>query len=359
MTSFENIVQEFYGYDLDNDGVKEIESLQFMSFENPSEPIDTGRQFVIVLVEPRLLVNILGSHYSSADILQRLQVLKSDLLAEGVQTRFLEAKVYSGPIHQDGKTLLAIREFFKEVRNTYNSFDGALLVGAFPESMIVRTWPDWRILTDAERIDKLGKTFPAGTKVYNIGRGVHAYRSEIVLADLSGNWRNLYYQQHPGLTECVFVPTSEQLSPDGTKVLLKCLTGNYDINQQAYQDFFWIKDDKWQEVSTTSNEIEMLLTLKLQDPELDPIDKTQPNPIARSEISVSRINARSIAASPDARLLDGNRRPKNAPTSPPILTNIFDWQTDSNLERTLLIDYFDRNHAFRTGCYSDQKLLIF
>lgn len=205
MSTFQDIVTVYNGYDLDNDGLKEIESLHFMSFENPSETI-TSRQLVIVLVESRLLANIPGSHYSPADLLQRLQVLKSDLLAEGFQTRFLEMKAYNGPIHQDGKTLLAIREFFKNVRDTFPSLKGALLVGAFPESMICRTWPDWRTLTNSEKIDELGKTFPAGTKVYNIGRGIHAYRSEIVLADLSGNWRNLYYQQHPGLAGCVFVP---------------------------------------------------------------------------------------------------------------------------------------------------------
>ncbi len=164
MSSFQDIVKTYNGYDLDNDGVKEIESLQFMSFENPSEII-TGRQLVIVLVEPRLLAHIPYSRNLSVDLLQRLQIFKSDLLAEGVQTRFLEMKVYNGPVHQDGKTLLAIREFFKQVRDAFPSFKGVLLVGAFPESMICRTWPDWRTLTNSEKIDKLGRTFPAGTKV--------------------------------------------------------------------------------------------------------------------------------------------------------------------------------------------------
>jgi len=357
MSTFQDIVTVYNGYDLDNDGLKEIESLHFMSFENPSETI-TSRQLVIVLVESRLLANIPGSHYSPADLLQRLQVLKSDLLAEGFQTRFLEMKAYNGPIHQDGKTLLAIREFFKNVRDTFPSLKGALLVGAFPESMICRTWPDWRTLTNSEKIDELGKTFPAGTKVYNIGRGIHAYRSEIVLADLSGNWRNLYYQQHPGLAGCVFVPVSETLSPDGSKVSIKCPTGNYEINLHPYEDFFWIKDDEWQEVSLTANEIEILLTLKLQDPELDPADRTQPNPIVRPEICVSRINAKNIATSPDPRLLDVNRRPKICPNSPAFPTDQLDWQPDSDLERSLLIDFFERNHAFRTGRYSAQDLRI-
>ena len=95
MSSFQDIVKAYDCYDLDGDGVKEIESLQFMSFESQSEPIDNGKQLVLVLVEPRLLENIPGSCYSSVDLLQRLQTLKSDLLAEGIQTRFLEPRVYS------------------------------------------------------------------------------------------------------------------------------------------------------------------------------------------------------------------------------------------------------------------------
>ena len=354
MSSFQDIVKAYIGYDLDGDGVKEIENIQFLSFENPSEPIDINKLLAIVLVEPRLLANIPGSRYTPNDLLQRLQTLKNDLLAEGIQTRFLEMKVYSGPTHRDGKTLLAIREFFKKIRDTYTSFYGALLIGAFPESMIVRTWPDWRTLGNDEKIEKLGKTYPAGTKVYNVGRGIHAYRSEIVLADLSGNWQNLYYQQHPNLFECVFVPVSEQLSADGSKVTIKCPTGNYEINSHEYQDFFWIRDDEWKEVSRSADAIEILLTLKLLDPELNLADKTQPNPIARPEICVSRINAKNISVSPDARLLDQNRRPRRSPNSPEISTNIFDWKPDGDLERTLLIDYFERNHAFRSGQYSAQ-----
>lgn len=357
MSSFQDIVKAFNVYDLDSDGIPEIEFLQFLSFENPQEPVGTFQKFVIVLVEQRLLGAIPGSRYSSADLLQRLQRLKNDLLSEGYQARFLEMRTYSGPVHQDGKTLLAIREFFKQVRSNFFGFCGAILIGSFPESMIIRTWPDWRTLENPEEIKELGKTIPAGTKVYNIGLGIHAYRSEIVLSDLNGNWRNLYNQQHPSMHGCVFVPASEEVLPDN-KVLLTCATGNYSISQNFYQDFFWIRDDEWQEISRTSTEIKVIITLKLQDPELNQADRTQPNTITRPEINVSRINARSIAVSPDPRLIDLNGKPKRCPITSGVSTDMLKWIRDPNLERTLLIEYFDRNHAFRSGRYSNENLRL-
>ncbi|MEN6621145.1 MAG: hypothetical protein ABFD50_06330, partial [Smithella sp.] len=357
MSSFQYIVNAYNVYDLDADGIPEIESLKFISFENPLEPVGTFQKFVIVLVEQRLLGTIPGSRYSSADLTQRLQRLKGDLVSEGYQARFLEMRTYSGPVHQDGKTLLAIREFFKQVRGTFFGFCGAILVGSFPESMIVRTWPDWRTLTEPGEIKELGKTFPAGTKIYNIGLGIHAYRSEIVLSDLNGNWRNLYNQQNPAMHGCVFVPSSEQILPDN-KVLLTCTTGNYYISQNFYHDFFWIRDDEWQEISRTAADIQVIITLKLQDPELNPADRTQPNTITRPEISVSRINARNIATNPDPRLIDQNGKPKRCPITSGVSTDMLKWTRDPNLERTLLIEYFDRNHAFRSGRYSNENLRL-
>lgn len=357
MSTFQEIVKAFNAFDLDADGVPEIESLQFLSFETPSEPVGTLQKFVIVLVEQRLLVTISGSRYSSADLLQRLQRFKGDLLAEGYEARFLEMRAYSGPIHQDGKTLLAIREFFKQVRGTFAGFSGAILVGSFPESMIVRTWPDWWSFTEPGEIKELGQTFPAGTKVYNIGRGIHAYRSEIVLSDLNGNWRNLYYQQHPSMSAGVFVPMAEQMLPDN-KVLLTCATGNYAISQNSYQDFFWIKDDQWQVITRTPSEIQVVITLKLQDPELNAADRNQPNTITRPEICISRINAKNVATNPDKHLLDQHGKPRRCVVSTGVGTDFLYWLRDPNLERTLLIEYFDRNHAFRSGQYGSENMRV-
>ena len=132
MSSFQEIVKAFNVYDLDADGIPEIETLQFLSFENPFEPVGIFQKFVIILVEQRLLGTIPGSRYSSADLLQRLQRFKSDLLSEGYQARFLEMKTYGGPLHQDGKTLLAIREFFKQVRGIFTASVELFLSALFP-----------------------------------------------------------------------------------------------------------------------------------------------------------------------------------------------------------------------------------
>jgi hypothetical protein len=363
---FKEIVRFCNNYDFDRDGVPEIESMQLLEFE-PLKDIDSKKKLLLVLVEPRLFEDIPNSLYSPDDLINRLEIYRHDLSSEGFDARFLRVKVYSGYMHQDGKTLLALREFFRQIRKAYRNFVGAILVGAFPEAMIVRSWlrPEtfgYDVTDDSGRVVR----FPDDKKKYIVGLGIHALRSEIVLADLNGNWENLYYQNPNTIPSRVIIPeTEQQVSSNYTKVTSS--GSNYVLTHAEYQDFFWIKDDDWWispsyqgkdssvVVLLNSGQIDENRSAGSQlDPELSTVDKGCINPIARPEIIVSRINAKNIAASPDNRLVGQDGKPQQASTALSISTNIFDWNPDPALERTLLIDYFDRNHEFRKGTYQNQ-----
>jgi hypothetical protein len=375
MSTFADIVAKYQKYSLDGTGsaVQELESLQFLwldnpSFDKPDEMVDPAKKLVVIIVEARLLEDFNPHRYTNSDFFARLLIFKYDLLREGSQTKFLKLKAYSGSIHQDGKTLLAMREFFREVRNTYKQFEGVILIGSFPEAMIVRTWlrPETYGFDMRNDSGTVIASFPEGTKAYHVGCGIHAYRSEIVLADLDGNWRDLYNQSGT-VQSGIFIPDTER-SAAGNMVRVTSKKNRYVVNHTAYQDFFWIKDDDWCIESQESDSVLLLInasqanatfSAKCQlNPELCAADKAVPNAIAQPDIFVSRINARHIAANPDSRLLDNNKKPKRIPASPSIKTNIFDWHFDADLERTLLIDYFDRNHAFRMGRFSNQGMRI-
>jgi len=375
MGTFADVVNKYHGYSLDGAGaaVKEIESLQFLwsdnpAFDHPKEMVDPSKKLVLVVVEARLLDSPGKMRYNKNDFLARLLIFKYDLLREGYQAKFLKMKTYCGTVHQDGKTLLAMREFFRDVRNMYKQLEGVILVGSFPEAMLVRTWlrPETHGFDMRDDSGKLIGSFVQGTKAYHVGCGVHAYRSEIVLADLDGNWRNIYHQTATVLSGA-FVPATEQAMPANvTKVTAN--KSSYVVNHTNYQDFFWIKDDDWQieaegpaaiTLQMNTRQINPDLSAVSQlNPELSSADRSLPNAIARPDIFVSRLNARHIAVTPDPRLLDSNKQPQRTTVSPPINTNIFDWLPDADLERTLLVHYFDRNHAFRAGQFSAQKLSL-
>ena len=127
--ALQNVLNQYSPHDIDGDGVNEINSLQLASFESASEAIPGNARLVLVLVEPRLLGPIAGSPISGSDLLHRLQRFKGDLEAEGYIACVVRTSVYAGSAHQDGRTVLALRQFLKTVRGTYNNLQGAVLVG--------------------------------------------------------------------------------------------------------------------------------------------------------------------------------------------------------------------------------------
>lgn len=341
-----DIVKAFNGFHLDADRIKEIESLQFVpfAFENAAEPVDVNKSLVLVLVETRLLADLTGSSLSAADLALRFATFKADLLREGRQARFLQMTVHSGPPHQDGKTLLAIREFFRAVRGSFANFEGAILVGAFPEAGIVRTWPQ--------------KNEQNGQLSYGVGLSPgEPHRFEIVLADLDGNWEHLY-QRNIDAEGCTFrVTPATTVSQVGTKVTL--VNPQVERDRRHLEDVFWLRDAFYTIAPLPIGGSLVAIDLAGLNPELCAADTGNPNPVARPSICVSRINARSVAVQPpSARLLDSTGKPTQTSTMPPIDLAMEAWPRDARLERRLLVDYFDRNHAFRSGKYSDKKFRV-
>jgi hypothetical protein len=345
MSTFQDIVRAYNAYDLDGDGVMEISLLQHLwlrnpSFDQPSDQVYSGGKLVVVIVESRLFDDLGGSRYTVDDLYQRLLAFKSDLNREGRQAKFLEMKPYSGPNRQDGKTLLAMREFFKAIHDSFGNFEGAILIGSFPEASIVRNWPQWCPDNNEYRV---GLT-PGQPRPF-----------EIVLADLDGNWRNLY-RDSVNLEGYVFhIAPSTSVSTSGSKVTLTNPT--ITKTTASLQDVFWIQDAAYRITQPPGGPTTVELDLTCIDPEISALDRSMPNPVARPDICISRINARSIAVQPPSpRLLDANGKPQETPNNPPIdFYSMEAWSRDPKLERTLLIDYLDRNHAFRSGKFPRQK----
>ncbi len=363
-TDFFSILKSFNNFSTTDDSQPDIESLNLLPFESATDELDNSKKMILVLVESRLLEPIPDCIYSPADLLKRLYSFKSDLQKEGFQSKFIETKIFADKQHRDGKKLLAIREFFREIKNTYEKFEGAILVGSFPEAMIVRTW--LRPETLAFSVPSENASFPAGTLAYHVGACIHGYRSEIVLSNLSGNWENIYHTSDT-INYGIFKPDSEQMLPARwTKVT--CKRGNYRQDSMSFEDFFWIKDDEWRLDSQTQDSITLIMNSNQLDStraafnqmnsELGTNDRLHSNAIAQPDIIVSRINARHIATNPDSSLLDSNGKPAHADFNDTVSADIFNWKHSAALERKLFIDYFDRNHAFRNGKYSSNETTI-
>jgi hypothetical protein len=168
--------------------------------------IDTDANLVIVLVEGRLLDSEvkclprnkpMEAYYKAVyqklfggwdySIIPHLTELRSAInntvddfywKAKTRQAALLRASVLrcdisiseAGSRHLDGLMVLELRKFFKEVKKNYPNFRGVILVGAFPEAMIARSF--------GGVVD--GKRFRCDE--------ILAFRSDLPLADLDGSW---------------------------------------------------------------------------------------------------------------------------------------------------------------------------
>src|SRR4029079_14771032 len=119
--------------------------------------------------------------------------LGSDISKDGFFPYFIEASIYDGGVHQDGRTLLALRRFIKEVRSYY-PVAGVLLVGSFPDASIVRSvfvkanadaGSPISLNSGSQKVSYSGNFLSLGSEFITP-------RAEIVLGDLDGNWESLY-----------------------------------------------------------------------------------------------------------------------------------------------------------------------
>jgi hypothetical protein len=334
----------FSAYDQNEDGVLEIEALR------PLASAGAGGPRVLVLVEERLLGALEGAP-ALGDALRRHS---QDLAAEGWRAELVAVRLASSAGHRDGRLLLALREFLRGAA----PLDGVVLVGRFPDAFLVRTC-NWRKSGELELFkgtDHPGK-YSKTPYLRRVPEDV-AWRADIVLADLDGRWEERYVEASTDL------PTVWAAFPDG----VPSEGGFNEALEQGtlrYEDFFHIDDGAWEVTERLDAEgrfvgHDLALADREADHECGELDRALPNALAQPDISVSRIDARGVALRParkvrDAQglgLLDDAGLPQTltfagAAQVPHWRDGI--WEEDPVLERRLLLEFFERNHAYRSG----------
>ncbi|MCB9917375.1 MAG: hypothetical protein H6832_03130 [Planctomycetes bacterium] len=333
------ILSGFNGYDRDRDGIREINSLAPVAFETrPTLVPGSTTRLLLVLIEHRLMNSIAGT-FSVGDLTDRLRDYRRHLERDGFVPYFVDADVYAGSQHQDGLTLLAMRDVFLQVRARAPAFQGAVLIGSFPEAMLVRRWV-WR---QSGSIQIRGATY-SNTSWLRIVPELIASRSDIVLSDLDGNWSQLYHRNAFQTESLVAIPNANSPSnwPQPGQMLI-CST--FERSQPTYQDCFYI-DDANAAYGPVGSSLAVTANPAPLRPEVGGLDRYAPNPIARPDIMISRINPRHVGVVQNPLHLDTQGRPKTvASTTSPDNAYV----RDPAMERRLLIEYLDRNLAHRVG----------
>jgi hypothetical protein len=345
-------MNRYQNYDRNVDGDPAIINLSFLNFEQGSKEIPQTARLVLVLVEARLLNPLAGAQ----DLQPRLLRFKGDLSAEGFFSRFIRVDLYQGARHQDGRTLLALRSFLREVRTTFANLLGVVLVGSFPEATLVRR-TIWR---PSFNVTIAGVAYQ-NTPYLAIEPEMIAPRSEIVLADLNGNWQSLYHENFEALESIRAIPDAATAATTWPVDGAIFSSTAFDRTTTSYRDFFFINDGDYTSLNAPAGQLRLLIRHRQLHPELAAADRNLPNPLCRPDILVSRINARHIAVNPKPSIVgDSGVRPLDGQGFPQSFTSnqVYDtwlgfFQQDPILERRVLNDYFDRNHRFRIGAFAD------
>lgn len=330
-------------------GTNPIQSIKPLPFAGMNAPLSATEPIVLVLVESRLLDPLPSP--STSSLLDRLRTFHDDLRADKLDARSVSVAMRRGAGHRDGDGVLALRELFQDLHTSHPNFAGVVLVGSFPEAMLVRRWI-WK-KTD-QSLALAGQAHQHVDLLYLMPE-VIADRSDLVLADLDGRWDQIY-QPGPVSLEGIRAipdPTMGTWPTDGGLFS----SSVFERTAHQFQDFFWIRDDDVTDL-TPPGSTTMLLRLRTtnRNPECAPADLGQANVIARPEIAVSRINPRNVGVLPDPSFtditgkgfLDATGTPQQVEAGAMVADM---WVQDRGFERRLLIDYLDRNHRFRRGDY--------
>jgi hypothetical protein len=365
--SFVELMSSFTNHDINTDGRAEINSLK-PALVNPPPYATTPKGVVIVFVDPRLVRDEPSTTISASTMRGWLASYGWDLTEDGYFPYFVEADVYHGTAHQDGRTLLAMRRFLKRVSDHY-PLAGTVLVGAFPEAAIVRT-----TLT---RNYHYNVTFTSNSTFHRNAHTLEVFSElvtpggDIVLGDLDGNWENLYREKEFTYRGASLRPTTTAF-PFAGQVLE---SADFTPQVETWADVFFI-DDAQVTVTKVQDAVEIgaeqalgsrlrvaIHSIEEKNPEIGPYDDLNPNRMARPEIMVSRINPLHVAMMPtvDGPDLDGKTSPIGPDGKPQALRYrrehvgpVVAWVRSPHLERKLLVEYFTRQHNFRNGGDNDK-----
>jgi len=332
--------------DRDGDGAPEIVSLRRIATARGA-----GAGGVLVLAEERLLKR--PASVADADLNPHLRTYVKDLGRAGYHAALAGAAVYAGPRHQDGLTVLALRDLLIAIYKDVPDLRAVVLVGNFPTAFMVRQyfWPreDGLTLNAATPSER---KWPAVRHVRSIAEPV-ASPADIVLADLDGYW-HLAYRMGPERVGGLLAAF-----PDDPE---RRVTDAFQYTAEPYEDFFLVNDGHWVEEPLQGGKRRFVFPGE-PNAECTDRDRKLVNVMARPEISVGRINAYHAAFEPNPAvkgvtgegLLDASGRPqivefadaKSVPSAEAI------WVHSERTERRLLKEYFARNHAYRMGEKAD------
>jgi hypothetical protein len=300
-------------FDLDGDGHAELLAVEHLDGRGAAT-----NPRLVVLVEARLLAERPGIDDGLRRQLRaRLDRFVGDLAATGRRAELLAVDAARGERHQDGRTLLALRRLLIAFAQAPGTLDGAVLVGHFPDALLVRTC-NWRRTDRVELTDHDGQRRTFDRWLRTVPENV-AWKCDLVLADLDGNWEALWFEQ-PQALPSVQAAFDGDVPPRGGPAVA-IATGAV-----TFRDAFHLADG-----AVTADAAARTVTIDDddRDHETTASDRVRPNALAQPEISVSRIDARGVART---QASDGARGD----------------EPDAVLELRLLVDYFDRNHVYRT-----------
>ena len=340
---FAQIVAEHRQLDLNQDQHPEIIDLQIM--EQISPGLDQGPG-LLVLVEQRLLDND-QTLQPNGQLSDQLALYSQALSEDGLAPIFLAVDLERSERHQDGQTLLALRRLLQATKKHYPDFQGTVLLGAFPEAMLVRRWA-W---LHGNRAVTFGDT------TYNKGKGPRAtylafdpelvsHRTDCVLMDLDGPWESLYVQPATPIDCIKLIADDAAVYQQFKNETVTFSAQRFSIEPKTYQDFFFIDDAQLKIVDRQPDSLTLETTYQLGLPEVPVDQRSVPNPLAAPDILVSRINALHVAANPPRAALSETGRPQAVPADQPSPNQ---FQRSPELERGLLVDYLQRNLQHRRG----------
>lgn len=353
MTSAEwtALCREFKNYDVDGDGRAEVYEIA-PAPDLTCTPEMKSKKLILLLVEKRLWSLDEKTGAKKSELRAALTRYAKDIAAEGWDVAGVLCDLYRGPVHKDGRIVLALRWFLRDVRDRDPRLAGVILIGDFPEAYLVRNyfWKKYCPYTlhkgkpDEKKFDKV--------HLWRCVPECVAKRCDAVLADLDGRWEDVYVQDRCDL------PTFVAVFPNGTGEEAGGVTDLYDEGSVSFEDFFYMNDGRWAVRKLDGGKVRMIRIGPRNDVCTDE-DKRLPNPMPMPEIFVSRINARhvgvrimkSIKGVKGEGLLNDRGEPQTVtfPDAKSVPRAIDVWERDPAMERRLLLEFFDRDHRFRSG----------
>ncbi|WP_127124995.1 FG-GAP repeat domain-containing protein [Pseudoflavitalea rhizosphaerae] len=347
-----SLTAQFTNYSITGNGIPEINKLE-LSFEEDLIPVRHNRPLVLLFLEWRLMNNTTGSAKDNA-FRECLQQYRKDLAAAGFDARFITASLYEGPEQKDGLILLALRRFVQAVYREYPPLKGLVLIGQFPDAAIVRriTWAP-------------GFVHP---RELALQAGIMCERADLVLGDMQGNWEAIY-RNETFTTEDIAARPDEQTSGiewfRGEDVLTCEFTSTSFVLKQGgpFRDVFFLDDARYQ-MEKTADHLRIFLFQAENNKETGAPDSFGKNIMARPELAVSRINAWHAAVNPNPSMkgtdgggfLDPEGNPATVLSHTPLFQGLQEDRLfthhSPDLEKDLLISYFQRNHSFRMGAFA-------